>query len=123
MQVRTAEDVGALVREQRLASAMTQAQLAATTGTSRQWIVDLERGKATLALSLVLRALRAVGLTLRVEGATDRGTTSIDLDAVLSRARTPLSSTASPRTTGKRREKPSTKAPRASTVAGRKKRA
>jgi len=67
MLARTPEDLGSLVREHRLARAMTQAQLAQAIGTSRQWVVDLERGKPTLALGLVLRAVTAVGLSLRVE--------------------------------------------------------
>jgi HTH-type transcriptional regulator/antitoxin HipB len=70
MLARTPEDLGSLVRERRLAREMTQAQLALTIGTSRQWVVDLERGKPTLALGLVLRAMTAVGLSLLVETST-----------------------------------------------------
>ncbi len=105
MQARTPEDLGSLVREHRLARAMTQAQLARAIGTSRQWVVDLERGKPTLALGLVLRAVTAVGLSLRVESISssaapleagsssaaplDPALAAIDLDAVLARARRP----------------------------------
>jgi len=95
MQARTPEDLGSLVREHRLARAMTQAQLAQAIGTSRQWVVDLERGKPTLALGLVLRAVTAVGLSLRVETGSssaaplDPALAAIDLDAVLARARRP----------------------------------
>ncbi|MBX3250299.1 MAG: helix-turn-helix transcriptional regulator [Myxococcales bacterium] len=93
MLARTPEDVGSLIREQRLARGMTQAQLAQAIGASRQWVVDLERGKSTLALGLVLRAVTAVGLSLRVETSTTpalaAGHPVIDLDAVLARARTP----------------------------------
>ncbi|MCU0672402.1 MAG: helix-turn-helix domain-containing protein [Myxococcota bacterium] len=104
MLARTPEDLGSLVREHRLARAMTQAQLAQAIGTSRQWVVDLERGKPTLALGLVLRAVTAVGLSLRVETGSssaaplessssavslDPALAAIDLDAVLARARRP----------------------------------
>ena len=118
MHARTAEDVGSLVREQRRALGMSQAQLAAATGTSRQWVVDLERGKPTLALGLVLRALTAVGLTLRVEttapAKNDAVHASIDLDAILARARAPLAASPaiSARQTPKRRVKSSTAARR-----------
>lgn len=97
MHARTAEDVGSLVREQRLARGMSQAGLAQAVGASRQWVVDLERGKPTLALGLVLRALTAVGLSLQVEpiGAVSPGSVgpgsahaAIDLDAIIARART-----------------------------------
>jgi HTH-type transcriptional regulator/antitoxin HipB len=92
MRARTAEDVGSLVREQRLARGMSQAGLAQAVGASRQWVVDLERGKPTLALGLVLRALTAVGLSLQVEpiGAVSPGSAhaAIDLDAIIARART-----------------------------------
>jgi hypothetical protein len=33
---------------------------------SRQWIIDLERGKAGVALGLVLRTLQVLGLALDV---------------------------------------------------------
>lgn len=107
MHARTTQDVGSLVREHRLARGMSQAQLAVATSTSRQWVVDLERGKPTLALGLVLRALTAVGLTLRVEAdsmpTADLGVGSIDLDAVLARAHTPIASagTGAPATTSR----------------------
>lgn len=92
MHARTTEDVGSLVREHRVARAMSQAALAQAVGASRQWVVDLERGKPTLALGLVLRALTAVGLTLRVDapGATLEGAHgAVDLDTIIARARAP----------------------------------
>jgi DNA-binding XRE family transcriptional regulator len=63
----TPRDVGALVRDARLHANLTQAQLAARIGASRFWVVAFEAGKARAELGLVLKALRALGLTVVAE--------------------------------------------------------
>ncbi|MDE3150778.1 MAG: helix-turn-helix domain-containing protein [Gemmatimonadota bacterium] len=70
MIVRTSIELGHLVREHRLLAALTQAQLAAHVGVSRQWIIALERGKRTAELALVLRTLNVLGLDLDVHPRT-----------------------------------------------------
>jgi DNA-binding XRE family transcriptional regulator len=64
---------------------MTQADLASAVGVSRKWIIDLEAGKSTADLSLVLRTLRALGVELdardRVRPSSEKG--EIDLDAII----------------------------------------
>lgn len=57
-------DFGALVRDRRWALKLSQGSVAREAGTSRQWIVDLEKGKPRVPLSLVLRTLAALGITL-----------------------------------------------------------
>src|SRR4051812_2835035 len=63
----TPREVGALVREARTRAKLTQAELAARIGASRFWVVAFEAGKARAELGLVLKALRALGLTLVAE--------------------------------------------------------
>ena len=59
--------LGALVRDARLSSGMTQAQLGEKIGASRYWVAEFERGKSGAELGLSLKALRALGLVLTVE--------------------------------------------------------
>lgn len=62
--IRTAADFGALVRENRIARGMTQGDLAERCGTGRQFVVELEGGKATVQLEKALTVAVEVGLDL-----------------------------------------------------------
>jgi HTH-type transcriptional regulator/antitoxin HipB len=62
--IRTADDIAQLVRERRKQLGLSQAELARRAGVSRQWIVDLEHGKPTAEVSLVLKTVAAAGLHL-----------------------------------------------------------
>jgi HTH-type transcriptional regulator / antitoxin HipB len=79
MRVRSAAELGHLARDRRRGQRLTQAQLAERVGVSRKWIIDLERGKRTADLSLVLRTLNVLGLELDVGHRSH----SSDLDAVV----------------------------------------
>ena len=46
MRVRTPSELGALIRDYRMRHNLDQRSLAATVGVSRQWIVEIEKGKA-----------------------------------------------------------------------------
>jgi y4mF family transcriptional regulator len=83
VQIRTASDVGALVRHTRRQQGMSQEELAALAGVTRRWISALESGKARAELALVLATLDALGLVLISEDAP-KGS-AVDLDAVLAR--------------------------------------
>ncbi|HKT08221.1 MAG TPA: helix-turn-helix domain-containing protein [Gemmatimonadaceae bacterium] len=88
MIIRTASELGHLVRDRRRSASLTQEQLAKRIGVSRQWVVDIERGKSTAALSLVLRTLNALGIRLDArpqEAIRDRP--SIDLNAIIEHAK------------------------------------
>jgi len=61
---KTAEDVGNIVRQRRKALGWDQARLAAESGVSRQWVVDIEKGKPRAELQLVLRVMNVLGLKL-----------------------------------------------------------
>ncbi len=82
MIVRTPRDLGAAVRDARLRRSWTQAELAARIGTSRQWVITFERGKATVELGTALRAIAALGMVVDlVTAPTDDA--AIDLDRLL----------------------------------------
>lgn len=74
MIIRGPRDLGLLVRDIRRKGGFTQAELASHVGVSRKWVIDLENGKRTADLSLVLQTLNAIG---------------IDLDAKVRKARSP----------------------------------
>jgi len=95
MRVRTPKDIGALIRQRRHELELSQIQLAERMGVSRQWVVDVERGKARAEIGLVLRALDVLDATLRVEAvASPKPVRSprpaaADVDAVVRAARKP----------------------------------
>ena len=64
MRVRTATDLGAFIRERRVKLAMDQSDLAEKAGTSRKWIVEVEQGKPRAEIGLILRTLKALGVSL-----------------------------------------------------------
>ena len=64
MWIRTVDDVAELVRDRRKQLGLSQMELARRAGVSRQWLVDLERGKPTAEVALVLRTLAAAGMQL-----------------------------------------------------------
>lgn len=91
--VRTPSDIGNIVRARRKRLGWDQARLANEIGVSRQWVVDIEKGKPRAELQLILRALQALGLELMLGPGVaqapqarvpDRGTvTPINLDAIV----------------------------------------
>jgi HTH-type transcriptional regulator / antitoxin HipB len=85
MRVNTISDISAALRGRRLALGMTQHDLALRAGVSRQWLNELERGKPTASLVLILAVVEALGLQLElgepVAGAQAGRAT--DLDALL----------------------------------------
>jgi HTH-type transcriptional regulator/antitoxin HipB len=83
VQIRTASDVGALVRHTRRERGISQEALAARAGVTRRWISALESGKSGAELALVLATFDALGLALISEDAPTGG--AVDLDAVLAR--------------------------------------
>ena len=93
MFIRTPQDIGALLRESRKKAGLGQAELACRIGVSRQWVVEVERGKPRAEIGLVLRALNTLdsplqtGLTALFHGVAD--TPDIDIDAIVDGARKP----------------------------------
>jgi HTH-type transcriptional regulator / antitoxin HipB len=94
MILKTAADIGALIREQRIRLDLDQAELAKKAGVSRKWIVDMEKGKPGVALELALHTLRVMGIALTTTDAASKpaksagvARNSIDLDDVLNSLR------------------------------------
>lgn len=58
------EAIGKLVKRQRKALGLTQAELALTSGTGMRFISDLENGKPTCQLGKTLNVLKTLGLRL-----------------------------------------------------------
>ena len=53
-----------VIRQRRKALGWDQAQLAERVGVSRQWVIEVEKGKPRVELQLVLRTLNVLGLIL-----------------------------------------------------------
>lgn len=91
MRIHTPEEIGLLVRDRRRQLGITQAALADRLQTSRLWLLQLERGKATAQLGKVLSALTALGIELQAlppdqPKAAPRRPDPIDLDHILANA-------------------------------------
>ena len=87
MIVKNPNELGHLVRDYRSRNRLTQADLAARVGVSRKWIIDLEGGKRTADLSLVLRTLNALGIELDARDRSARlAAKPSDIDAIVERA-------------------------------------
>lgn len=87
MIIRNPKDLGYLIKESRQKRGLTQAQLASHVGASRKWVIDLEAGKRTSDLSLVLRTLNAVGLDLEAMERTKRIRDRFDINAIVDAAK------------------------------------
>lgn len=62
--LKTPADLGNVIRQRRKDLGWDQARLAQETGVSRQWIIDIEKGKPRAELQLVLRSLNVLGIEL-----------------------------------------------------------
>ena len=60
----TTEELGRIVKKERKAMGLTQAELALTSGTGMRFISDLENGKPTCQIGKTLTVLRTLGLRL-----------------------------------------------------------
>jgi y4mF family transcriptional regulator len=97
MRVRTPFELGALIRDNRTRHKLDQKSLAETVGVSRQWIVDIEKGKAGAPLGLVLRTLGALGIVLDAQQETPTSPKDkdkshavdafVDINSIVTRAR------------------------------------
>ncbi len=84
MRVNSINDLTAIIRGARAAAGLTQADAAVAAGVSRQWLNELEHGKLTVELGLVLALLDALGLTLELSDEhPPSDAASTDLDALL----------------------------------------
>jgi y4mF family transcriptional regulator len=91
MLIRTATDLGALIRDKRKRLKLDQASFAKRIGVSRQWVIEVEHGHARAELGLVLRALDALGIHLDADTGRShsRGTETpaVDINAIVAKAK------------------------------------
>jgi HTH-type transcriptional regulator/antitoxin HipB len=89
MYVRTAADLGAVIRDRRKQLKLDQAAFAKQIGVSRQWVIEIERGHPRAELSLVLRAVDALNIRLEagVDTANRRQPSTVDIDAIVAKAK------------------------------------
>ncbi len=66
MPIRTPRDLGATLRSHRRRRGLDQQELASKIGVSRQWLVEVEKGKPRAEVGLILRALQALDLRLEL---------------------------------------------------------
>ena len=76
---KTARDLGQTIRARRKELSLDQAQLARQVGVSRQWLIDIEKGKPGAELGLVLRTLNALDLSMHLNPTTTPDSRSGDV--------------------------------------------
>lgn len=91
MRIRTPADLGALIRDRRTRLGLDQKSLALKVGVSRQWIVEVEKGKPRAEIGLLLRTIDALGILLAAEkeasGETKAKTRpTVDIDSIVANA-------------------------------------
>jgi HTH-type transcriptional regulator / antitoxin HipB len=96
MRIRTPTDLGAIIRDSRMKLGLDQKSLADRIAVSRQWIVEVEKGKPRAEIGLVLRAINALGIALDARPATappakdslSRSADAlVDIDSIVAEAR------------------------------------
>ncbi len=91
MLIRTSIDLGAVIRDHRRRLGLDQRSLAERVGVSRQWIVEVEKGKSRAEIGLVLRTLDVLGVALAVADSAPAGAEDVapvvDIDAIVDAAR------------------------------------
>jgi HTH-type transcriptional regulator / antitoxin HipB len=87
MLIRTALDLGALIRDRRRSLGLDQQSLAERIGTNRRWVIEVERGKPRAEVGLVLKALAALGLEVAIGEPSGDASPTADIDAVIEAVR------------------------------------
>jgi HTH-type transcriptional regulator/antitoxin HipB len=92
VKIRTASELGLLLRERRRELGLRQEELADRIGVSRQWVGKVEKGKQRADAGLVLRVIGALRLVLDVHrdsdtAILDKQARRVDIDAVVRAAR------------------------------------
>jgi HTH-type transcriptional regulator / antitoxin HipB len=85
MYLRTPKEIGMLLRDRRKARKWTQDVFAQKLGVSRLWVLQLEQGKSTAQIGLVMRALNELNVPIQVDlsPAAPPGPYDVDLDTIL----------------------------------------
>jgi HTH-type transcriptional regulator/antitoxin HipB len=85
MIVNSAAEFGALVRTERKKKGWSQKDLASQAGVSALWVSQVERGKPTAHIGLILRTLKTLDVHLSAKTVSDMRPRAeeIDLDALV----------------------------------------
>ncbi len=89
MTIRTPRDLGLIIRDRRHTKGLGQEELARRIGVRRQWVINIEKGKPTAEVGLILKALVTLGLALDVSEGQARSKAAkgqADIDAVIKAA-------------------------------------
>lgn len=81
--IQTTKALGAAIRQARLDAGMSQTALATKAGVSRPWLSQLETGKRTTELGLVLAVLGSLGLAIDIAPAPLTSPSAVDLDQLI----------------------------------------
>lgn len=65
--INNVQDLGKALRQYRKEQKLTQEELAASAGVGVRFLVDLEAGKETISLGLVLKVIAMLGKTLELQ--------------------------------------------------------
>lgn len=77
----SSDDFAVSVRQRRQELKLSQAQVAAQVGVSRQWIIDIEKGKPRAELELALKLLQTLDLQLQLKTQKTPSVTNTKIDA------------------------------------------
>lgn len=86
MHVKSIGDLSALAKKRRNTLGMNQLELSEKIGASRDWVINFEKGKATVELGLVFRVIQALDLAIHIEPApliVNEDSEMIDLDEII----------------------------------------
>ncbi len=93
MLIKTPADIGALIKDARLKAGLSQHDLAQMLKTSQGWVSEIERGKPTAELGMVLKAINVLGINLDSRPAGVQPSTArprVGIAAVLERTKGPV---------------------------------
>jgi len=69
----TPQKLGSIIKKERKAMGLTQADLALTSGTGLRFISDLENGKPTCQIGKTLTVLKTLGLRITLSSSRSTG--------------------------------------------------
>jgi y4mF family transcriptional regulator len=67
MWAQTTAEIGKIIRAARLHRGLSQADLARLLGTTQAWVSEVEKGKDTAQIGMVLRVLNRLGVKLKTD--------------------------------------------------------
>lgn len=83
MHIRSVDDIRMFLREERKRRRLTQGQLADLTATSQKWVSDFERGRVDPPISIVLKVLVLLGVSIAFSPAVVTASEPIDAGSEL----------------------------------------